>query len=182
MSLNVLTDFPYRKSYYLTHPIKFFHEIKVNIKNAWMRITKGYCWPDIYDLGFWIQEILPPMLRKLADDPIGGYPDTNKNGYDFSTPEKWHDWLYSIADVIESTQELNWDGQNQYEKQWREIREEERFNRNKNITMTSTYTEEDKEKIRKKYWDREIELERQRHALQHDAFQQLIDNLENLWS
>lgn len=49
------------------------------------------------------------MLRHMADYG-SAYP-----GYEpFDTPEKWHDWLHNIADMIETSTEEWQDEHNEY--------------------------------------------------------------------
>lgn len=107
---NVLFNWNYRLSYYLIHPWKWFKELWVNLKNSWMRATKGYCYTDVWNLDSWFCSVLPPMFRHMADYGLA-YPGHEP----FETPEKWHQWLYEIADNIENLQYDDWlDNQNEY--------------------------------------------------------------------
>ena len=174
MNLNVLTDFPYNKKYYLTHPWKWFKHLYINIRDFWWRGTKGFAPRDAWEFCDWWPRVTAAAVRHLANHSCG-YPYGK-----FKTYEEWFDWLHSVADVLESTLEDNWDGQNEYEKDWNRIIMEEKT-KNPNITMTTTYTEEDKDTLRKLYWDRENELFDKRIKLQKDALENVVNNIENLW-
>ena len=171
--MNVL-KYCMRPSYYFKHPIKFFKETWSNLVAAYMRVTKGYSYGDTWNLDNWLENVLPPMLRHLADNGCA-YPAFKNEEVDFSTPEKWHDWLHSIADVIESTQEKNWAGQNEYQEDF------EHLLSHPNLTCTCEYSEEDKKFLRKLFWDREVELEQQRRKLREETLITLIKYIDFIW-
>ena len=172
MALNVFNQFPHAKKWYLLHPWHWFSDAWYNAKCAWQRATRGYCDMDWFNMDTWMLEILPPMLRKMANG--SAYPGHEP----FDTPEKWENWLKSMADVLESVQEENWDGQNEYYHDWI-ASSEHRWNFTS--TWTTTYTDEDRERIKEKYFVREQELRTQRLALIEDCFKQLAQNIDSLW-
>lgn len=104
MSQNVFS-FSYRKRYYLKHPIRFFKEIWWMLRAAYMRATKGWCYGDVWELGYWFLDVMPPMLKYLAD---------HGEGYKGETPEEWHDHLYGIANLLENAREEVRDQKNEY--------------------------------------------------------------------
>ena len=162
MNLSVF-KLSYRKKYYFLHPIQFIKEIFGMIRDMFHRAKYGWAYSDVWNLNDWLIGILPPMLRHMADYGCA-YPGDVK----FDTPEKWNDWLHSMADVLESLQEENWYGQNEYEKEWSEI-------------PFKKHLTEEEEILRQAYWDREIELETNRQNLQQKTFKELIENLDCLW-
>ena len=174
MNLNVLTDFPYTKRHYLTHPWQWFKHLFINIRDFWYRGKNGFAPRDTWEFCDWWPRVTAAAIRYLAEN-ANGWPDG-----EFKTYEEWKDWLHSVADVLESTLEDNWAGQNEYEKDWHRIVIED-FGKHPNLTTTSTYTEEDKERIRKLYWGREVELEEQRQKLQKETLHSVVEKLPMLW-
>lgn len=108
MKMNsAFNNFTSSKHWYLMHPIRFLRDLKYFLKASWSRITKGYCGMDVWNFSDWFCEVIPMMLRKLADEG-DGYP------YGL-TPEKWHEILHEMANHIENAQE-DWAGdKNPYE-------------------------------------------------------------------
>ena len=106
--LNVLHSFPYAKRYYLFHPWLFFIDLWKNIKAAKQRVTKGYCSGDVWDMDSWFCIVIPQMLRRLATDGLS-CPIDNR----FKTLAEWHDYLNSIADLLEASNN-DVDEQNEY--------------------------------------------------------------------
>jgi len=174
MDLNCLKDFPLPKRQYLKKPHLFFKHLFINLRDFKDRGVKGYAGRDVIEFCDWWPRITAAALRDLAEHS-NGYPDGKFNSF-----EEWTDWLHSCADVLESTLEDNWDGQNEYEADWHRIVWEE-HNKNPNITMTTIYTDEDKETIRSLYWDREVELEQQRQKLQKETLCEIADKLPLIW-
>ena len=171
--------FIFRPSYYFKHPIKFIKEIGINLKNAWMRATKGYCYTDIWNIDNWFCEVFPPMLRYLAEHGCA-YPGTEP----FETPEKWHDWLHSMADVIDTIYDEDFwtETKNEYYKEWNTLWDFHN-NKNPNITMTCEYdtSEEHFELVRKLYYIRMEEISKERQALIENTFQELGRAFDCLW-
>lgn len=121
MNLNVFKNYTHPKNYYWSHPFKFLKETFYNFSDAKMRACKGYCYSDVWNLDDWFCEIIGKMLRDLADRGTA-YPGEGE----FDTPEKWHDWLYSIADLFEGVSE---DEKNEYfEKMIRTSRDDPDYN------------------------------------------------------
>ena len=171
--LNVF-NFSFRKSYYLTHPWKWIKEVRINIRNAWRRATKGFAPIDAYEFCDYLPRVTAEILHFLADHAHGS-PANER----FPTYESWADWLRNTADVLESTLEENWDGQNEYEKQWEEA--QWILYPHPNFTVTSTITKEDAEIMRQLYWDREKELEEQRLKLQEKTLCEIAQVLPMIW-
>ena len=177
--MNVLTDFGYSVRHYITHPWKFFKDAHYNLKNAWQRITKGYCDMDAYNMDNWIINVFPPMLRTIADKGCA-YPGSEP----FDAPEKWHEWLHKIADEIEKCKEDGVEGQNEYAKQFEEacyraaraeIKDERGF-----ISSSFNFTSEDDE-VRKKYFQRFDQLNKEREERIRWVFEELGKHFDCLW-
>lgn len=79
----------YTKKYMLTHP----HEMILNwcsdIKCAWQRANKGYCYRDLWSIDSWFMRIMPEMIREYKK---------NKHGYPsrFKSEEEWDKILDTI--------------------------------------------------------------------------------------
>lgn len=170
-------NYSFCKRYYLTHPWKFIKEFFQNCNHAWRRAIYGWTWEDCWNLENWLLNILPEMLRYMADYG-SGYP-----GFEpFETPEKWNDWLHSMADVLESLQEENWYSQNEYEE---EFHKQCDFNRKTSKTenvITITWSDrKDFDTIKKLYFARTEELTKEREKLLIDTFTKLGKYLPILW-
>ena len=178
--MNNVLKFWYRPTYYLTHPIKFFKELKANLINAWMRITKGYCYTDIWNLNTWFCLVLPPMLRHMADYGMA-YP----GGEPFETPEKWHDWLHSMADVIDTFEDEDYwyTNKNEYSEKWEELTDKARkIKKNEKGYTTITYEDSaELDKIKQLYFARMEEISKERQALIENTFNELSKHFDCLW-
>lgn len=171
MSLNVM-NWSFNKKYYLKHPWKWFSELFSNLREAYRRVKYGWAYQDCWNLDFWMLEVLPPMLRHMADEGCA-YPGTAP----FETPEQWHDWLHSMADVLESLQEDNWFNQNEYEKDFHQLSHWHN-DTNSNITLTNG---QDYETLSKLYFIRSHELVDERQKLIENTFLELAKYFTMLW-
>lgn len=164
--------------YYLRHPIRFLRETVGNLRAAYSRATKGYAAVDVWNMNDWILDTFPPMLRKMADDGCG-YPGFNP----FESPEKWHDWLHSTADVLESLKEENWESRNEFADQFFKISEKCRTiikDEHGDIHVEWQPTPE-YEEIKELYFARAKELSDEYDKLIIDTFYELSINFRNLW-
>lgn len=156
--MNVLKDWAHSRRYYLTHPWKWFKEIGQNLRSAWERATKGYCYSDVWNIDLWLLNILPAMFRDMAASGCG-YPGP---GTEFDTPEKWRDHLLAMADVLESLQFENyWEDANEYKDEY---------------LHSPTRNE-----VKELFFAREQELYEQRQQLLQDTFLTLAYNLDKYW-
>ena len=170
MDMNVLKSFGYSRRYYLRHPLRFLRECGQNIRNAWMRITRGWCYMDTWNIDIWFLEVMPQMLRHLAKNGCG-YPGVEP----FDTPEKWNDWLNAMADTFESLQESNWNSHNEYEKLYN-ASVEQSLNPNSNVQLTMS-----REELAKLYYTRMRELAEEGQVLLEDTMTELGKHLHSLW-
>lgn len=95
----------YTKRYYLCHPLKFLKDTWLICKAGWRRATKGWCYGDCWDMDTWFLDVVPEMLKHLADYGCG---------YKGDSPEEWHDHLYGIANLLENAREDVRDQKNEY--------------------------------------------------------------------
>lgn len=102
----------YSWRYWLRHPIKWIKDVFGDLRAAYQRAKYGWAPRDTFSFDNWFMEVIPPMLRYLADDSerfgvsYGCAP--------FDTPEKWHAFIRSLADRIESCKEEEQDKRNEY--------------------------------------------------------------------
>lgn len=65
--------FSYKKSYYLTHPLKFLGEIRTLISNVKHRLLYSWDWPSLWNMDSFLGQLVPSMIRELANRACG-YP------------------------------------------------------------------------------------------------------------
>lgn len=179
MNLNVFR-WDWRPRYYLTKPWKWIKELFSNICAAWMRAIKGYCYTDVWNWDDWFCSIVPSMLRAMADKGMA-YP----GGKPFDTPEKWHDWLYKMARIIERLQYDNWlEDQNEYSKDYEKTFEDDAYEEEHpdGPFLTTTYGSSlSKEEIRKKYYERCAEIHKTRQQVLEDFGKSFFKFFDCLW-
>lgn len=95
-----------KRSYYQWYRFdkKFVYFIG-KLKSIWERITKGYCYEDIWELKDFYLEIFINSLRDLAENG-NSYPS------DFSSPDQWKEYLLETAKHFENSKEDFSDGIN----------------------------------------------------------------------
>lgn len=149
---------PYNKRYLLTHPWKWFKCAWRNITDAWHRSVYGWTYGDVWDWHVWFLRTTPDMLRYMADHG-NAYPGHAP----FETPEKWHDWLHEMADLLETGREDWQDEHNEYH--------EEYIN---NIAAPPN-------KLRDLYWERSKELQKQGEDNVRRVMALLGEHFYDLW-
>lgn len=102
----------YSWRYWLRHPIKWVKDICGDLRAAYQRAKYGWAPRDTFSFDDWFMEVIPPMLRYLADDSEQLGVDYGRAPFD--TPEKWHAFIRSLADRIESCKEEEQDKRNEY--------------------------------------------------------------------
>lgn len=137
--------FSYRKSYYLTHPWKFFKELWVGAKNAYHRMRYGYAYVDAWNMCDAWCLMGANMCIHLAQHG-SAYPGTEP----FETPEKWRDHLYNLAAKLRkfANYEVAAQDENEY---WPEFEEKILYKGSRNLTA-------EEEELRAKYYAREKEI------------------------
>ena len=176
MNANVFT-WDYSARYYLKHPWEWIEDLFYNIRDAFRRAIYGWTYRDVWDLGYFLLDILPPMLRHMADKG-SAYPGTEP----FSTPEEWHKWLYNLADSLAKIgDEDYWTCQrNEYYEEWQALIE---YQDNPHITTTFDYdtSKEHIKEINHLYWNRMRELNNERQKLTEDTFLEMAKHYFCLW-
>ena len=177
-----LWDFPYRKSYYLTRPWKWFKDLYWNIRNFWHRGRYGYAYVDVWNFCDWYPRVGAEALRYLAKNG-SGYPGVEP----WDTPEKWREYLEYLANRLErcanSQDILFGEDRNEYKNALDEIMEQT-YRRKENADGTiSTWHEltPEQEEIRKKYWEREREIRDADNAYNVETYKWIGEDIGRLW-
>lgn len=165
---------PYNKKYLLTHPWKWFSCAWRNIRDAWHRSVYGWAYGDVWDWDNWFLHTVPDMLRYMADHG-SAFPGHTP----FDTPEKWHEWLHEMADLLETGSE---DWQDEHNEFYEEYLHQNRW--------TPTFKEKDgklfhapqlRTEIDKKYIARATQLAKQGEDNVRRAFALLGEHFYNLY-
>lgn len=159
---------PLRPRYYVTHPWHWFRQLWRNMKAAHNRATKGYCSWDWGDLDVWFIHVMPLMLRDMAMKGYA-YPGSEP----FETPEKWHSWLYRMADQLIYLQ--NEDNGNEFNKPYMDV-----LMKNPAKILTDELSAEAKE-LRDKYLNRSEEVYLEHNKLFKETMNELIEHWNCLW-
>ena len=165
---------PYNKHYLLTHPWKRFGCAYRCIQNAWRRSVYGWTYSDAWDLDTWIVRTLPPMLRHIAT-----YGSAYPGQTPFETPEKWHDWLHEMADLLETGREDWQDEHNEYRDEYMKHLTDgwnTRLDDNGNVIHKRTTND-----ITDKYLARENELMKQSEQNVYTALGMIREHFWELW-
>ena len=160
--------FSYKKSYYLTHPWKFFKEIKTAIKNYWHRARYGYAYVDAWNMDEAICDMVANMLLHIKEYG-DGYPGVEP----YDTPEKWHAHLEEMAAHFRTIRN---------QEKWMEEHNEyfPEFEKKILHNWSREYTPEQLE-LRKKYWERERELNEELHKYIKKVFALFAENFYYYW-
>lgn len=89
MKMNVFKMYYYRKRFIFKNIKQFLH----NLKYAWQRITRGYADCDVYNLDWFLEQVLKGALIKLANT-THSYPDAYEN------LESWQEDLKRISKLV----------------------------------------------------------------------------------
>lgn len=157
---NNVFRFTYRKLYLLRHPIKLFKEVKDNLRAAWMRCIKGYCYGDIWNFCDWFLATVPKMLAHLEKNHCG-HPAYMKE-------EEWEQVLKELIQHLNNAEEDNplAERKNPYEE-----------------AFIKQFDEPKKEstEIDKQYYTAEIELHKWRQEEIEKAFDLMKKHFFALW-
>lgn len=113
----------YRTSYYLKHPHKYIHECYLTVKYFIQRGYRGYADCDIWDLGSYLNKVLPSAIRECVKGkygtPVGFATEVfpvklMKTSFTDLTAEEWDEihkaWVdcaEQMAVGFEASQEIN---------------------------------------------------------------------------
>lgn len=167
-------SFPYRKRYYLTHPLDFFKQLKKNIKFAKDRVKYGFCKSDCWEIYSWLLETLPQMLETLKEEGIGvsyQFKESPDEPWEKTSErqDKYYEEMiqhfYNAKEDCDKAEQKN-EWKIQYEKTLESFEGRD----------CDTYST-----VAKKYWDRENELSDWRQKEIEQAFKMLAKVFYSLW-
>ena len=170
--------YTYRKSYYLTHPWKFFKDTYWNFRNWWHRANYGFAYVDVWEWGSWWPRVGAEALRYMAKHG-SGYPGAEP----WETPEKWRNHLLNLADGLDwCANSLEWDTHeklNEYYEAFKGIQERSRRERYTDTGDKYVWYEESPEdkELRKKYWEKENEIIAREDQERSEIFAEIGKNL-----
>lgn len=168
--LNIWKQFP-KGGYYLNHPVRFVCHLFRPFKWAWQRCTRGYADCDWWDAGQFLIELIPSILKKMAEDP-SGYPCNM-----FHSTAEWQEYLRSIALRFMNANEDMCPEENEYESMFTYAGVTETKHSDGTISIVSNATEE----LRKNYWNRTVEINQYRERELGKAFELLHPVFFTLW-
>ena len=176
-------SYPYKKTYYLTHPWKWWHDTYWNIRNWIHRANKGFAYTDCWNFCDYYPRVGAEALRYLARHNSGypGYPP-------WETPEKWREHLNEMASKLQHCadfldSECETDERNEYQEAFYEMcdRTHREYKDEKgNTVWTSERTPEDEE-LAEKYFKRCEELNKVDRRYAREVFGFLGENLGRYW-
>lgn len=87
--------FPYSKSYYLRHPLRYLKHLIGNLKWAWQRAMRGWDDTDGIDVTWFMANIIPQMLFYLLEHNKIDW-DWNPDSDGKETENEWECTIYDI--------------------------------------------------------------------------------------
>lgn len=154
---NVWAEWPCSVKHYILHPWKIVVQFFRNWKMARQRARRGWCDRDWWNMDYWFLEVVPDMLRALAEN-CHGFPD----GDDFPTYDSWVHWLNDIADRLSACTEDAIIDANEYKDAW--------------LNADSLSSPE-----LKKYFARSEEIYAERDKDMQECMAQLAKHMRSLW-
>lgn len=179
--LSVFT-YPYRKTYYLTHPWKLFKDIYWNIRNFIHRGRYGYAYVDVWNFCDWYPQVAAEALRYLAKHN-SGYPGV----YPWTTMKEWRAYLEYLANRLErcaNCQDILFgEERNEYGEDFHNMMERTRIIETDGHGQTVWRHEltPEEEALRDKYFAREKEIRLADELYIIETYRWLAEDLQRLW-
>ena len=168
-----LWTYPFRKTYYLTHPWMFLKDTYWNFRNWWHRGKYGFAYVDAWNWCDWWTKVGAEALRYIADHG-NGYPGIDP----WNTHKQWKEYLKNTATKLESCVISHTDDENEFSKEFEEM--VDRCTRTEDNKMWLDMTPENENK-KKKYFNRIKELCEERVEARRQFFNELAENLDRYW-
>ena len=175
-------SYPYKKTYYLIHPWKWWYDTYWNIRNWIHRANKGFAYIDCWNFCEYYPRVGAEALRYLARHN-SGYPGTKP----WNTMEEWREYLEYLANRLQrcaDSQDICFGQErNEYQEELDEImerRKERTEHEDGSVTISHTLTPEEEE-IRKKYWEREKEIRSADQEYIEKTFRWIGEDLSHLY-
>ena len=169
-----MKNYPFSFRYYLFRPWRFIEATLKNIKYARQRVIRGWSDRDTWNLDSYLLEILPEMINYLREH-THGYPG-EYNG--FPTPESWDNYLKEeIILPLQNAREEQTTQINEYDEEFHSY--SINFVKQENGFVTLEFTEP--EGLRKKWFEREKEINEWRQKELERAFAAMAKHFYSLW-
>lgn len=108
--MGIFTRTGYNKKYCIFHPWKVIMHKCRDIKCAWQRATKGYCFRDIWAIDNWFTNVFPKMIEELIE-VHHGYPTD-------LTDDEWVEVLKKMSKSFRNANEDKTEFRNPYEEEY----------------------------------------------------------------
>lgn len=106
----IFTKTEYCTKYLLLHPWEWVMHKCRDIKCAWQRANKGYCFRDLWSIDEWFLNIMPQMLDEL-NEIRNGYPSN-------LTDEQWGEILGKMSKAFNNAHDEKTKFKNIYEDEY----------------------------------------------------------------
>lgn len=175
-------SFPYRKTYYLTHPHRWLHDLYWNWRNFWHRAKYGYAYVDVWNFCDWYPRVGAEALRYLAKHH-SGYPAVKPG----ETSEEWSKYLNMLANRLErcaNSFDICFGAErNEYDAMLDEIMESKKVIKEQDGMTIHTHEPltEEEEEIRKKYFERAQEIAAADQSYIETTYRWLAEDLGHMW-
>lgn len=108
--MGIFTKTGYNKKYCILHPWKVIMHKCRDIKCAWQRATKGYCFRDVWAIDEWFVNVFPEMIEELIE-VHHGYPGE-------LTDEEWINILKKMSKSFRNADDDKTEFHNPYEEEY----------------------------------------------------------------
>ena len=151
--MNIFTRHPYRKKYYLTHPIEFFSHYWYDLKCAYQRATKGYCYRDLWNIDNWFLNVFPNMLNEF-NKIKNSYPSKLEN------EKEWTNIINELVYYLKNADTEQTDFKHKYDEEYsklvsKEFKEALNIKEDNCIRMIFPNKTEYEENLTKNYYEQE---------------------------
>lgn len=169
--MGIFTKTGYNKKYLWTHPWELLFHYGRDLKCAYQRAVKGYCFRDLWAIDSWFLELMPRMLTEFKSKN-DGYPA------DMEDPKDWDKILdhmiFCFKEANEETSSLK--NEFNYNCDFNFIPKDENIS-----SLEIVYpTEEDKNNA-DLYYQKELQLMDYREAKLSEGLELFSKHVRSLW-
>ena len=176
-------SYPYKKTYYLTHPWKWMKDLYWNMRNFIHRGRYGYAYVDVWNFCDWYPRVGAAALEYLALHK-SGYPGVKP----WDTPEAWEEYLHYLSKRLKrcaDSQDICFgEERNEYAEEFHEafknLTYHEKHHDDGSVTTWRDETEEFKA-LRDKYFAREREIQKTDQEYIEQTYKWIGEDLGRLW-
>lgn len=167
--------YPYKRSYYVLHPWRWFYDVYWNFRNWWHRGKYGFAYVDVWEWGRWWPKVGAEALKHMKEHG-SGYPGAEP----FETPEKWDAYLTRLINSLEwCSYSQDDETHNEYYEEFRKMCENCRKETDDGIVY-EPMNDADK-LVRDKYFTREMEIQEKNDKRRADILAEIGKILPRIW-